>query len=43
MLYSKAIEILENYLHGDEPDPASDLPDAIRLAIKALNAKLKQE
>lgn len=32
----KAIEILNNYLRGDEPDDPTKLPDAIRLSIEAL-------
>ena len=35
----RAVEILENYLRGDEPDYAPDLPAAIRLGIEALKAR----
>ena len=36
MNLKKAIEILQSYLRGDEPDYDPDLPDAIRLGIEAL-------
>jgi len=32
----EAIEILEDYLRGDEPDYNPDLPAALRLAIEDL-------
>lgn len=35
MTLEEAIEILENYLRGDDPDYAPDLPNAIRLIFKA--------
>jgi len=38
MKVSKAIEILEDYMRGDEPDEDHDLTDAFRLSIEALNA-----
>lgn len=34
----KAIEIIDDYLRGDEPDYGPDLPDSIRLAREALKA-----
>ena len=36
MKLERATEVLENYLRGDEPDNAPDLPAAIRLGIEAL-------
>ena len=36
MNIDKAFEILTNYLRGDEPDNAPDLPDSIKLGIEAL-------
>lgn len=36
MKLSKAIEILQAYLRGDEPDYAPDLPLATRLSLEAL-------
>ena len=36
MTIDEAIEILKDYLRGDEPDNAPDLPASIRLGIEAL-------
>ena len=36
MTLDQAIEIIENFLRGDEPDEPSDLPTAFRLSIEAL-------
>lgn len=36
MTIDKAIEILDCYLRGDEPDFLPDLPASIRLGIEAL-------
>ena len=36
MKLTKAFEILTNYLRGDEPDNAPDLPDSIRLGIETI-------
>ena len=36
MEIDRAIEILEDWLRGDDPDFSPDLQDAIRQAIEAL-------
>lgn len=36
MNLDKAIEIIENYLRGDEPDDPTDLPKAFMLGSEAI-------
>lgn len=38
MKLEEAIEIIDNYLRGDEPDDPRKLPAAFRLGIEALRA-----